>query len=317
MSDTAHLLIPFASCGDPGCAPALAGLRLPSLEKLLARLKPAGVDPGDERTLSPPHERVAAREHGLSAVDGGIPWAAWQQASAGNDASGQAWAWITPCHWEVGRNQITMAHPAQLQLDAAESQALLAAMRPYFAGDGIALQYHSPTTWLARGDVFRGFVSASLDRVIGRLVDSWLTRGEAGRTARRLQQEMQMLLYTHEVNDARIQRGLAPVNSFWVSGSGALPDAFVARHAAGLRTVDDLRDAALLQDWSGWAAAWRELDARECAGLLQALERREQIALTLCGERNARTFSGAGGGFLGKLAATMRPTRAADVLATL
>src|SRR5262245_4753916 len=100
MSDGVHLLIPFASARSEGCAQALRTLALPRLEKLLARLDPLRTDPGDEFALSMPHERVLARECGLPGADGRIPWAAWQAAQAGREAGGQAWACITPCHWE-------------------------------------------------------------------------------------------------------------------------------------------------------------------------------------------------------------------------
>ena len=98
---------------------------------------------------------------------------------------------------------------------------LLAAMEPYFAEDGITLTYQAPLRWLARGELFRTLPTASLDRVIGQTIDRWMPAGDAGRSLRRLQQEMQMLLYTLPLNDARQRGGLLPVNSFWASGSGA------------------------------------------------------------------------------------------------
>jgi hypothetical protein len=317
MSDGAHLLIPFAACDDEGCVQARRSLALPALGRLLARLEPAASDDGDEHTLSLPHERVLARASGLQAPDGRIPWAAWQVAQAGRDTQGAAWAWITPCHWAVGQDHIAMTHPQQLALAAEESQALLAAMRPYFEQDGIALEYEAPTLWLARGEVFRDFASASLERVIGRVVDPWLPRGPEAGTIRRLQQEMQMLLYTHAVNEERTRGGMRPVNSFWVSGTGALPASPAPHPPAGLTITHYLRDAAMLQDWQAWSSAWRQLDAGECTRLSQALDRREHVSLTLCGERNARTWSGDGGGFFAKLAASWRGARVADALATL
>lgn len=317
MSDGSHLLIPFAASGDEGCVHARRTLKLPHLESLLARLPANAVDEGDAQALSMPHERVLARECGIEAADGCIPWAAWQAAQSGHRAEGAAWAWITPCHWEVGQDHIAMSHPRQLALSAEESQALLAAMQPWFEEDGIALEYEAPTRWVARGEVFRGFASASLDRVIGRIVGPWLPQGPEARSIRRLQQEMQMLLYTHPINEERARRGLKPVNSFWVSGTGALAGSQAPRAAAGLAIADDLREAALLADWSAWAAAWRQVDSRECAQLHQAIERGERVSLTLCGERNARTFSGTGGGFLGRLASVLRRPRAAGVLDSL
>jgi len=317
MSDAAHLLIPFASCGDPGCAEARRGLKLPALERLLARLKATEADEGDERSLSPPHERVLAKLLGLQAADGCIPWAAWDVLQAGSEVGGDAWAWITPCHWNVGRDHISMSHPQNLDLTGEESQALLAAMLPYFEQDGIALEYDGPTLWLARGEVFRNFAAASLDRVTGHLVDPWLPRSANARGIRRLQQEMQMLLYTHAINEERGARGMTPVNSFWVSGTGALPAARTAQTNVSPQITRDLRDAALSQDWPAWASGWHRIDEQECGRLLVALDRGEHVALTLCGERNARTFSGTGGGMFGKLAASLKPQRATAILDSL
>lgn len=290
MSDGVHLLIPFSVSSEPECAAALRSLALPQLEKLLARLAPGDAEPGDEHTLSMPHERVLARECGLAAADGCIPWAAWQVAQSGRDARAAAWAWITPCHWRVGTDHVAMGHPQDLQLDASDSQALLEAMRPFFEQDGIALEYDAPTRWLARGEVFRDLATASLDRVVGRTIDDWMPRAPQAKTLRRLQQEMQMLLYTHQVNEERIRGGLLPVNSFWASGTGALP----ASHAApppGLRITHYLRDAAMLGDWPGWSRAWEQLDAHECERLNRAAQAGDAVTLTLCGERSAQSWS--------------------------
>ena len=85
---------------------------------------------------------------------------------------------------------------------------------------------------------------------------------------------------------------MPPVNSFWLSGTGALPDHFEAAALAPRPLmVDTLRDAALNEDWGAWAQAWQALDATECTALLAALDRGEHSDLTLCGERHAQTFT--------------------------
>jgi len=300
------------------CVQALRTLALPQLEKLLARLAPAARDEGDEFTLSMPYERVLAREFGLHLEDGRIPWAAWQVRQAGSDAGPHAWAQITPCHWRIGTGHVAMDHPHDLQLEARDSRALLAAMQPFFEADGIALEYDAPTLWLARGEIFRDLPAASLDRVIGRTIDDWMPRTPRAGSLRRLQQEMQMLLYTHDVNEERASRGLLPVNSFWISGAGALPVQLAPAAPAGLQIVHYLRDAALLADWRAWAAAWQELDAKECPRLAAALAEGRSVALTLCGERSAQTWSSdAGGGFLRRLGAPFARKRAAMLLEAL
>ena len=300
MSDGVHLLIPFAACRATGSHEVGETIELPQLQRLLARLDASALDAGDERSLSPPHERVLAKECGLAAPDGCIPWAAWQVLQEQGSAGGVPWAWITPCHWHVATDHIVMKHPQDLRLDSEDSKALLAAMQPFFAQDAIALEYHAPTRWLARGELFRGLASASLDRVMGRDIDEWMPRAAAAAGLRRLQQEMQMLLYTHPVNDERVGGGLLPVNSFWASGTGLLPIHPKPGPPAALLLPHGLRDAALMQDWSAWAAAWQQVDQHQCRHLNEELDRGHAVTLTICGEANARSWSGRSG-WWGKL----------------
>ena len=317
MSDGLHLLVPFAASEAPQARAALAGLPLPHLEKLLARLAPSALLDDGEQALSMPHEHVLADALGLPGGDGLRPWAAWQVLQAGGDPGPHGWAWITPCHWRLGTNHGVMHHPLDLRLDAAESRALLQAMQPYFEQDGLALQYDSPTRWLARGPLFAGLPTASLDRVIGRVLGPWMPRGDATRPLRRLQQEMQMLLYTHPVNEERTRGGLLPVNSFWASGSGTLDGQQGVHAPAGLQVTHTLRDAALLQDWRAWATGWQQLDANEGARLLQAVAQGRPVALTLCGERRARTRRSAGNGWKRRVAALWSQPKAAESLRDL
>lgn len=314
VSDGVHLLVPFAACPAEGCRQALQGLALPHLQRLLARLGVESSDPGDPASLSPPHERALARACGLEPRDGLIPLAALQAAQAGGAEDGAGWAWIHPAHWRVGADHVAMAHPQELQLDAEDAQALLAAMQPWFAEDGITLAYDSPLRWLARGDLFRTLPTASLDRVVGRNIDRWLPQGDAGRPVRRLQQEMQMLLYTLPLNDARQRGGLLPVNSFWVSGTGVLPPGTSPRLPSGLQLTPYLRDAALLGDWAAWTTAWQQLDARDGPRLLADLERGRTVRVTLCGEAGARTWSSTQRGGWRRLARFLSAPTAASLL---
>ena len=286
-----HLLIPFAFCSSEGCRPALAPLKLPNLEKLLRRLTPLPMDSGDEASLSPPHERALARALGLPTQDGLIPWAALQAQTTLAGVASPAWAFITPCHWRNGAKHVAMGSLPLPDFEAQESQALLAAMQPYFLEDGISLHYEKPDRWLACGNVFNGLATASLDRVAGRDVAHWLPGSPSAIALQRLQSEMQMLLYHHPVNDAREARGVPVVNSFWISGTGALPDMLAQTDAANPpAVVSGLRNAALAENWPAWAQAWQALDATECAAMLAGLKQGGSFELTLCGERSAQSF---------------------------
>ena len=308
-----HLLIPFAACSDPASRQVLRGLKLPELAQLLQRLSAQPLLMGLQDSPSLPHERVLAQCLGLPADDP-IPWAAWQAARNGHVVRGEAWAFITPCHWQLGQAQVTLLDPRQLDLQEAESRALLAAMQPYFAEDGITLVFDTPGRWLARAEVFRDLSTASLPRVVGQDVAPWMP---ASALLRRLQNEMQMLLYTHPLHDARAARGVLPVNSFWISGSGAL-DTVPPAPVTPPVVPQQLIAPALRQDWQGWAKAWRELDAVECAALRRALDQGARTArLTLCGQQHALPYVHAPRRGWARLMTLMRRPAASDVLERL
>lgn len=315
----AHLLIPFSACSAESWLPTMQALPPAStrhLVQLLQGMKALPLDEASAQSLSPPHERALARAQGLATADGLIPWAARQAADQLQQDAAQGWAWITPCHWAMGREHATLSDPAALALTGEESRALLAAMQPYFETDGIALHYAAPGRWLAEGEVFRRLPTASLDRVLGRNVDPWLPPAANARDLRRLQNEMQMLLYTHPLNDARAARRQLPVNSIWISGSGALPD--VALPALpDISVPRSLAEAVFADDWAAYAQAWAVLDAGALARLLARQQAGEAVRLTLCGERSAQTFETRRPSLRARISSLFAPLRMLDVLQPL
>lgn len=294
-------IVPYAG-GPADAAPAWAGLQLPRLRALLAQLTPEPLAQGSEYDFSPPHEVALARALGLPATPGLIPWAAHVKGGYG-----QACAFVTPAHWHVGTDHVRQMASGSELLDEQQSRQLLELLAPWFADDGITLEYLCPGRWLARGALFADLPTASLDRVRGRDVRPWLPRQQGEKTIERLQSEVQMLLYTHVFNDSRAERGLPPVNAFWVHGSGQLAGPAPQGGAVAVACIDDLRASALQADTAGWRAAWQRLDEEVMSGLLQRLERGEDIALTLCGERHAMRFTRQARGPWQKILRKIRP----------
>jgi hypothetical protein len=282
-----HLLIPFASALSEASTHTLRDLALPNLAKLLSAMPPVAAFGTDEYSLSTPHERALAEAWGWHGGDGGLPFAAHAAAADGIPVGDQAWGLLTPVHWHVGRDHVSLADPAELKLSEEESRRFLDAIRHLFESEGWTLAYGAATRWYAAHDTLAGLPCASLDRVIGRNVDLWLESQPQARLLRRLQNEVQMLLYNHPLNDEREARGELPLNSFWLSGCGR---AQPAAAAPGLHVDDSLRAPLLSGDWAGWAETWRTLDAGPIAGLLRATPAAGRIALTLCGERRAQRF---------------------------
>ena len=213
-----HIVISHAAAPGPRCRAASAALQLPHLQALLRQAGAQTLHSGSADSLTPLAEHLAS---GQAYADGLVPWAAWLAQGSAWYQDGQHWALISPCHLQIHSDHVAMQDPDFLQLGEDESRTLVAAMQPYFEEDGIQLHWHSAHTWLAQGQVFQKLASASLARVRGQPTDPWIPRQSAAQSLRRLQNEMQMLLYTHTVNDARSARGQAPVSGFWMSGTGS------------------------------------------------------------------------------------------------
>ena len=287
-----HLVIPYASALSDAAVQALGTLSLPNLERLLARWAPVDgaedLPDADEYALSLPHERLLARLRGWPVRDGLLPFAAEAARRDGfAPEPGSGWGLVTPAHWHVGRDQINLVDPALLALAEAEARTFHAAIAPLFEDLGWAWHWASPTRWYASHPSLAELPTASIDRVIGRNVDLWLNDHPGVMLVRRLQSEVQMLLYVHPLNDAREARGAMSVNSFWLAGTGPAQAADKVL-PADIVVDDRLRAPLLGDDWSAWAEAWHALDAGPLRALADAGDPGSR--LTLAGERHARSF---------------------------
>ncbi len=316
-----HLLIPHASALSPACAQTLSDLPLPNLTALLARLDPLQALGSDEYRLSPPHEQALAHALGLAGEDGSFPWAARAAQADRIDVGDLAWGLLTPVHWQVGREFVTLIDPARVALEEAESRALFERIRELFESESFRIVWGAPLRWYVAHDSLDGLPCASLDRVIGRNVDLWLQtdtqRFPQARLIRRLQNEVQMLLYTDPLTDEREARGLMPINSFWLSGCGRV-QASAGRSGTDTPQVDDrLREPLLADDWEAWRLAWQSLDVGPIADALAAIRRGEAVTLTLCGERLARSWASAPRNLWQRIQSHWQPVDPAKLLEAL
>lgn len=319
-------LIPFALWTTHGPeASVLAKAELPHLRALLlqSRRVDVQVDPVQEpllATLSPPHERAHALAAGWPLIDGGLPWAARAAIELGlaTPNAKDGWAFITLCNWHVSNGQVTLGDPAFLQIDEVTDATLFKAMQCFFVEDGIALHAYKPGQWLAQSPLLADLPTASLDRVIGRNIDPWLVGSHvaidalspAAKLLRRLQNEMQMLLYTHPLNEGRS----LSINSFWVHGTGALPsDAPGGKQEPAV--IQTLRASALQQDLIGWLEGWQHVDAHVIAPLLSRVAAGEPQRLVLCGEHEFHVYDSAAPSLWQRVRTHFAPTSLDTVLA--
>lgn len=303
-----HLLIADAAplLADGAAPPPLPAL--PQLDALLKRLRVTETIACDDDAPDTPLERALARAHGLPGAPGQVPWAAFETGTVGTPC-----AWLRPCHWQLGMDHITLLDPALLDLSEAESRALLAAVQPLLQEDGIALRYVRPDAWLAEGELFRSLATSSMARAAQQPLtrDALAAAPTPAQSAhlRRLQNELQMLLYTQPVNDAREQAKRWPVNALWIEGAGLL-DAPTPQNP-GVRVESRLAPAAT-PDLAAWQAAWQAIDADSVAQLARQLASGADVRLTLCGPRRALTLRPATG--LGaRVSSLFSPLRLSDL----
>jgi hypothetical protein len=148
------------------------------------------------------------------AQDGCFPWGAHQARQLG--LTGEHWGQLHLCHWQVSNGQVSLMQP---DWPAADALAQLWLELAEFVTDA-GLQLMSPQGGQAcvHGEILRDLPTAALDKVMGRPIGSYLPDSPA---LRRLQSEVQMWFYNHPL----LQGGARPINSIWISGTGALTPA--------------------------------------------------------------------------------------------
>jgi hypothetical protein len=298
MPPKLHLIIPGAVLPpDAAEPPSSRAPVLPKLRALLAAMHAATRIECTDDSPATPFELALAAANALPGEPGHIPWAAFETGTVGTPC-----AFIKLCHLQVGADHILLLQPEDLGVDAETSRLLLAAMAPYFLEDGITLQPYGEVsgTWLATGEPFRNLRTVSTDQLAGRRLTRSMLESAGGSAAvlRRLQNEMQMLLYTHPANETRQQQRLLPINSFWVTGAGVLETKTPA--ATNVQVDTRLYAAALRRDAATHAKAWQDVDADACADLLARLRAGEDVRLTLCSDTAAQTFAPAKTGVWGR-----------------
>lgn len=318
------LVLPFA-LPPPELAPdLLRAMQTPALSMLLARSSRHQVSAFDNSCRILPHEAWLAHALGLSAApDGPDAGAAFAVAAMrgfgltpdltpdltpGLTADAGTWFLVHPVHVQIARKHLLMGDPRQLTLDEADARALFEAAKPYFEELGKPLLYGDAHTWFVRADDWAGLRTASPDAATGQNLNAWMPEGAAALATRKLQNEVQMLWYQHPVNAAREQRGLAPINSFWLWGGAsaapapppvfchacppwltalaapkqpALSAEHILSHPDALLVLGTLSGAGLAADWSGWLTHMEQLEQDWFAPLLAAVRQGRLDQLTL------------------------------------
>lgn len=292
------VVLPFA-LPPAELAPELSRhLQAPALATLLSRnnfLKKHFI--GDESRILP-HEAWLANERGALA--------AAVMHGFGLAPTEGFWFVVHPVHIQLARNHLVLADSRRLRLDEADARVLFELAKPFFD----ELVWGDAETWFMRADGWQGLDAASPDAAMGSNLADWMPVGPTALAFKKLQNEIQMLWHEHPVNEARQQRGLAPVNSFWMWGgasagssattgapaqalavaTGAVPSWLAAMGTPGLKAAPGENGTFVLphlissgagNDWGAWLGAMQQLEHEWFGPLLASVRDGRTTKLTM------------------------------------
>jgi hypothetical protein len=258
-----------------------SGLRLPALEKLLARGTLTGADSLDDSNPSTSSGRTGlesylcdlfGQPHSSDARD--APIAA---ISARFDGLGEGcWLRADPVHLHLDQSRMLLS---AVSPTGEEGAALCASLNEHFAGQGMEFFAPHPQRWYVRLDALPRIRTTPLAQVIGGDVRGAMPEGEDAVRWHGIFNEMQMLLYSHPVNDAREGRGELPVNSVWLWGGGCTADIALQRNfdfVSSDEVLPEMFAAATSIPFAAWETQWREAQGRQLlvwTGLRSAMQR--------------------------------------------
>ena len=262
-----HLFVPNATWAG---APAID---LPHLHMLWRAWSPVANQHAPADWASP-IERLYAAALGIDPMDreAPLPFAALTDAAGATD---QPCAWVRPIQVMSGMSEIMAQTLPPNSLSAVEADALISAMAPLCDEDGMTLLAIEPERWLLKGERLRGITTPSLARarnqhlapyvpfVSVQIAQQMPAAADNLRWLLRLQNEVQMLFYTHPLNDARAAKRLPSVSGIWIEGAGHLSEP--PRGQVEALWLPALSDAA--DRHAHWVQAWQDLDRNQLRSL--------------------------------------------------
>lgn len=290
-----------------GAPEAMRALRLPALERALARARLASEAAAD----------APAWLGGAYDLPPGAGRAAIALAGESRPQAGE-WVRADPVHLAIEGDGLIVHDAALLEVRQDEADALVGALQELFAPDGLAFEAPAPERWYVRVPEGELPTTTPLAAALGRNAFGLLPLGRGRINWAGAITEAQMVLGAHAVNEQREADGRPAINSVWFWGEGAAPARIVQAYGevyardpfarglgrlsgAPVETVPEtleilermsradptlvVLDALVAPRRRGAPEAWQEaaasLDARWFAHLDRAVERFGSVRLVL------------------------------------
>ena len=177
-------------------------------------------------------DRIAAakpgREEALRAcfkfIGNTLPVAALTHSLDAHEEVDVQWLRCDPAYVIADAVTLRLLACGDVALSQADAEQLAQPLKPLFGDAGFPLEVVRPHRWYLRCPRDAKLPRFSTpDDALGDDLARHLPDGDNARQWRRLLNEAQIILTQHPINALRMQRGMAPVNSVWLWGAGALP----------------------------------------------------------------------------------------------
>lgn len=109
--------------------------------------------------------------------------------------------------------------PAPLLAPRADALSIITSLNQHFSAHGYHF-YLQDDAWFLGLDTNPKITTTPIEKVMNKDVAPYLPQGEGSLAWASLQNEIQMLLFSHPVNELRDSQGLPVINSVWCYGGG-------------------------------------------------------------------------------------------------
>ncbi len=191
---------------------------MPALQTLLSK--------GEHGVVSESFTTTLCAHFGLSTDEKSeLPLAPLSALGDGIAAEEGWWLHADPVHLVADRDQLYLSASTALQLSQTEADSLVGELNRTYADDDWHFMVATPQRWYLRLSQPLRVRTTPTAVAMGRSVGEVLPQGEEAMVWQRVMTEVQMLMHSSPVNEARVAQGKLAVNGLWFWGGGALPQA--------------------------------------------------------------------------------------------
>lgn len=237
--------------------------------------------------LDLPLQALVCDQHGLKPMPD-YPIAAIAASADGLDDGDAYWLRADPVHLVLQRDSFSLSEPVPLQAEREQAEQVVASLNQHFSQNGLAFFIGNSGAWYLRLNHAPQIQTTLPNVAIGRSVYQFMPQGVAATAWVSYLNEVQMLLHDHPVNVARESAGEVAINSIWLSGGGAMPQALSSvqdgkdLHGTDLDGIDLIvASSPFYQGLAKWSGLPNQQVSESVADMLQRVKSQQHVRLEL------------------------------------